>query len=1214
MLLYLSCTAVVIGQTAEDYIGQGRALLACSNVVSANLAFSNAVARSPNHQTANLCYGLSRLLVWPYLPVGSNYLTRLGVPTNGRDLFAWTAIPPSDTNHVPFAPAGVNGSESTALLRTNVLPALIAAEANLAKVTDTNFAFTLTAEETLGSALTLDYGDVQLLRAFLQAGECGCYLANEWNFDAQLSAIRSIAKGQVSVAQFLLNHPKLLTFTTTNDLYATKTTFVDAVNRYFSASQWLRERPINVVRLFNYDGSSEIEETAFRQTLADLTNSLSHAVTLQVETNYAVYLGAHFSGQTALRDLLPTICGNSIAMGTLPDPTFGGVIYGISAEIIDSLIAEALAPRIIPIPTISPAFRGEGPQVQFRLNVAKGRGYVIQSSSNLLDWEDYAAFFGLAPRHVFADPGAFITPRRFYRLVDRTENMPIPGNDNFADRTPLVGSSVVAEGYNSSASAELGEPGMPLTVWWSWTATVSGPVVISTIGSEPSTYARVYAGSSLPNLNQVAWGDTPFYATAGTTYQIQVGNWDFGGGIRLTITAPPVITLTSPQDGTVLTEPANLIFQADAADSDGNINGMKCYANGKFVFGAIGSALRFTWTNIPPGNYDFSLEATDNLGITTLTNFSCTIRPANDAFANRIRVNGASAVVSGSNLGASLESGEPKHAGMLRGASVWWTWTSPFNGAVTISAELTRPDQDYWSAPALGVYFGSAVSNLLTIATNVPVYGGQPAQVSLAVTAGSTCQIAVDSYGWEAGEIALKITPTAAPLVSLQFPTAGAVVLGPTNITLRANATDPDGSISQVDFLDTSYSPPRLIGTSTTAPFTFVWSNILGGDYWIAARATDNSGISTYTSGVNFRVTPVNDDFDGRIALTGMPVTATVSSLGATKEAGEPNHGGNPGGASVWWSWISPLSGPVTMTADLSSHSTVMPALLGVYSGSSMSNLQTIASNQPAFGARAQVSFTAVAGAIYQIAVDGYYGSAGNTILNIFGSQPPSVSITYPSNGATFETLAPTNITIVASANDNDGYVAQLAVSTDGGSSWMGSGAVNALFLVWSNVYFGSFNLVARAIDNSGAASYSSPVRINVVPAIPPNDSFSGRQQLRGANVTVVSNNSAASKEAGEPSYVGYPGGKSVWWTWVAPYKGTFKLSAASGDAYLVYWPVLAVYSGDDLPSLREVATDVGYGYSAELLLSAQGGQTYQIAFDSAYGVGGLFTLTISPW
>src|SRR5207244_8234652 len=87
---------------------------------------------------------------------------------------------------------------------------------------------------------------------------------------------------------------------------------------------------------------------------------------------------------------------------------------------------------------------------------------------------------------------------------------------------------------------------------------------------------------------------------------------------------------------------------------------------------------------------------------------------------------------------------------------------------------------------------------------------------------------------------------------------------------------------------------------------------------------------------------PSNDNFPNAIALnTPLPITTTGSSKGATKEPGEPNHANEQGGASVWWKWTSPVTGPITITTAGTNFDTV----LGVYTGNQVLGLVTIASN-----------------------------------------------------------------------------------------------------------------------------------------------------------------------------------------------------------------------------------------------------------------------------
>src|SRR2546423_13387486 len=74
---------------------------------------------------------------------------------------------------------------------------------------------------------------------------------------------------------------------------------------------------------------------------------------------------------------------------------------------------------------------------------------------------------------------------------------------------------------------------------------------------------------------------------------------------------------------------------------------------------------------------------------------------------------------------------------------------------------------------------------------------------------------------------------------------------------------------------------------------------------------------------------PANNNFANAIPLTAPTVTTIGSNVGANKEFFEPSHGGNGGGASVWWTWTPPASGLTTIDTFGSSFNT----LLGVYTG-----------------------------------------------------------------------------------------------------------------------------------------------------------------------------------------------------------------------------------------------------------------------------------------
>jgi hypothetical protein len=92
------------------------------------------------------------------------------------------------------------------------------------------------------------------------------------------------------------------------------------------------------------------------------------------------------------------------------------------------------------------------------------------------------------------------------------------------------------------------------------------------------------------------------------------------------------------------------------------------------------------------------------------------------------------------------------------------------------------------------------------------------------------------------------------PVVTLLSPSPTDLLRTPTNVTLVARATDPDGVVVRVDFL----AGAQLIGSgsdrSVTNTFRFVWTNAPVGLHRLTARAVDDNGITSTSSAVEIQV------------------------------------------------------------------------------------------------------------------------------------------------------------------------------------------------------------------------------------------------------------------------------------------------------------------------------------------------------------------------
>src|SRR6266498_4728592 len=120
----------------------------------------------------------------------------------------------------------------------------------------------------------------------------------------------------------------------------------------------------------------------------------------------------------------------------------------------------------------------------------------------------------------------------------------------------------------------------------------------------------------------------------------------------------------------------------------------------------------------------------------------------------------------------------------------------------------------------------------------------------LAVTAHNNGALNTSVFADVSGTFA----PNQPPIVNLDFPTNNTTFIQPNAITLVAAASDPDGTVSKVEFL----SGTNLLGTVTNAPYNLTWLGVALTNYTLTARATDNLGAIATSSAVNVLVLPLN--------------------------------------------------------------------------------------------------------------------------------------------------------------------------------------------------------------------------------------------------------------------------------------------------------------------------------------------------------------------
>jgi hypothetical protein len=577
-------------------------------------------------------------------------------------------------------------------------------------------------------------------------------------------------------------------------------------------------------------------------------------------------------------------------------------------------------------------------------------------------------------------PGGTVSSAANFAVVS------VPANDNFAFAQTVTGSSGTASGNNTLATKEVGEPnhaGNPggKSVWYAWTAPSSGTWTFDTVGSSFDTLLAVYTGSTVSNLTLVAANDDilarvvtnsrlAFVASAGTAYRIAVDGFSTGSQSGSPV-ASGTVTLNWAPSATVPAissiSPSSATVGASVTITGANFIGVTNVSfNGASAVFAVNSSTQIAAT-VPAAATvgPITVSAPGGTAVSTAS-FTPTSGGNNDAFANALVITGSSGSVNSDNLTATKEAGEPDHAGNTGGTSVWFAWTAPSSGLWTFDTSGSSFDT------LLAIYTGITVGNLTVIASNDDWSGAVTSQAPFNAIGGTTYRIAVDGYGGASGSIVLNwnFTPNQ-PLISSFTPTNGSA-----GASVTINGQSLNGAIAvqfhgvnSASFTNNSSSQVAAVvpAGASTGLITLVTSN------------------GTAQSASVFVVTgnpPANDNFNNRIAIVGAVKTVTGSNIGATKEVGEPNHAGNAGGDSVWWTWTAPSNGTYTVTTRGSSFDTT----LGVYTGTSVWGLTTIAYNDdgPNMGTASLLSFFASAGTAYQIAVDGYNAASGSIVLSVY--------------------------------------------------------------------------------------------------------------------------------------------------------------------------------------------------------------------------------------
>jgi hypothetical protein len=452
-----------------------------------------------------------------------------------------------------------------------------------------------------------------------------------------------------------------------------------------------------------------------------------------------------------------------------------------------------------------------------------------------------------------------------------------PPNDYFTNaiKVPAAGATYFTS--NKRATMEVGEPAhggvssAAASLWWNYTPSVNTNILIDSGGSRIRSIVAVYTNSVLTNLVAVvsAVGGAgrlgpfvQFNGKAGITYHVAVASYTASslGAINVSFapggqvdTNPPDVSITAPLDGVLVTTNRIVVaatvtdpppnpsgiqsVSVNVSSSAGQGNDMPMMPPGSSLLGPIST----NWSSLvalQPGQNTIQVFATDVDGNqSTPVSIQVTYRvpgPANDFFVNATVLTN-SGVSTANTVNATKEPGEPNHADIFGGHSVWWSYTPSVDGVLSLSTSNSTFDT------VLAVYQGASVSTLTPIASNDDAYDGVPggfSQITLAVRSNQTYYIAVDGFDGASGIATLNYSFAPATVYHVTVNSTAGGFVTPASADVQSNGTLIVTATPNPYFLFDSWD--GAVVSSTNPLSVVVNSNLTLTAHFIAVVFTDD--------------------------------------------------------------------------------------------------------------------------------------------------------------------------------------------------------------------------------------------------------------------------------------------------------------------------------------------------------------------------------------
>ncbi len=603
-------------------------------------------------------------------------------------------------------------------------------------------------------------------------------------------------------------------------------------------------------------------------------------------------------------------------------------------------------------------------------------------------------------------------------------------------------------------------------------------------------------------------------ANSGTQYECVVSN--ASGSVTSNIAAltvislsvPPVVSITSPNNGSSIIAGSSINITANASETNGNIVQVQFFNGATLLGTSSASPYSYPMSNVPAGNYSLTAVATDANGVSTtssavalsVTAFNPTYptviltNPANgNSFmaGSSITISALAYVGNGSTISSVVFYNGSSYIGMATSSPYTFTWNNVPAGNYTLIAKVYY---NIWKSLT-----STAVNITVTAANLAPSIIAQP--VSMTVTAPASATFSVAATGAPAPAFQWMQSVNGGAFTNISGATSSSYTTAATNVAnsgtqFECVVTNASGAVTS-NAATLSVNPAPVLPSITAQPASmtvtapasvtfsvaatgspapsFQWmQSVNGGAFSIINGATAASYTTAATTTANS-----GTQFECVVTNAAGSVSSNAATLTVNAAPAAPSITLQPVDISV--------TAPANATFSVAATGSPAPAFQWMQSvnGGAFTNISGATSSSYT----TDVLTTADSGTQYECVVSNDLGSVTSNTATVTVTDPPVivnpvpvitslpvVSITSPSNGSAI--TAGSSVNITATASTNNGKISK--VQFYNGSTFMGTSVMSPYTLAWNNVSAGSYNLTAVAFDSNNNVATSSNVIVTV--------------------------------------------------------------------------------------------------------------------------------------